>query len=183
MVEIWKDIDNYDGYYAVSSIGRVRSNNRHVISGKIIKRIFGKVLKQGLSKGAYLTVSLWKEGVGKTYRVHRLVATAFLGSRIRKYCVNHKDGDKLNNRLDNLEWASYMENNYHKIFVLGKSNVGVKNGRAKLSVKDVNSIRKLLETTPKPSDESIAVRFNVSRKTVFNIKNNKTWGHLKEGFS
>ena len=68
-----------------------------------------KVLAGGVAGNGYLTVGL----KNKTHTIHRLVANAFIANSLNKRCVNHKDGDKLNNNINNLEWCSYSENNQH----------------------------------------------------------------------
>ena len=98
MQEIWKDIVGYEGLYQVSNIGRVKS----------IKR--DKILKEQLNERGYLRVSLSKNGKHKTWRVHRLVMITFIGYVEGKDQVNHIDGDKTNNRLDNLEYVTPKEN-------------------------------------------------------------------------
>lgn len=91
-MEIWKDINGYEGLYEVSNLGRVKSKR------KILKPINGEYLKVGLSKN----------GVQKTLYIHRLVAETFLGKSNLQ--VNHKDENKHNNYVDNLEWISFKEN-------------------------------------------------------------------------
>ena len=101
--EIWKDIEGYEGLYQVSNRGNVKSlNYRH--TGK------EGILKAGKDKDSYLQVNLWKDGKMKTYKVHQLVAQAFLSNPQGYKELNHKDEDKTNNRADNLEWCSRSYN-------------------------------------------------------------------------
>ena len=97
-MEIWKDIDNYVGLYQVSNLGNV-------------KRTF--VLKQAKDKSGYLNVNLSKNGKYKRFRVHRLVAQAFIVNENNFDEVNHKNGNKLDNRVDNLEWTNHYQNMKH----------------------------------------------------------------------
>lgn len=97
-MEIWKDIDGYDGYYQVSNMGNVRN------------AVKSKILKQQKSRNGYLTVSLTKNNKLTTYRVHRLVASAFIPNPDNKPSVNHIDCDPLNNKAENLEWCTAQEN-------------------------------------------------------------------------
>ena len=94
MKEIWKDIKGYEGLYQVSNLGRVKSKR--------------KILSP--SKGEYLKVVLSKNGVEKVYTIHRLVAKAFIDNFENKPQVNHKDENKHNNVVDNLEWVTNKEN-------------------------------------------------------------------------
>lgn len=110
----WKPVVDFEGFYEVSSCGQVRSVDRQVAQSHCNKtRLWrGKVLKQTIaSTRGYCMVSLSMRG--KTYKkyVHRLVAETWLESR--NETVNHKDGNKLNNTVDNLEWVSYSYNNHH----------------------------------------------------------------------
>lgn len=99
MKEIWKDIPGYEGSYQVSNLGRVRSLNYNH-TGEI------KLLKQGTDKKGYKRVSLYKNGKEKKYPVHRLVAITFISNPNNYKEVNHKDEDKSNNNVNNLEWCT-----------------------------------------------------------------------------
>lgn len=110
MQEIWKDIKDYEGLYQVSNLGNVRKirfiNN---ITNK--EKIFN--ITQQMNTNGYYKVMLYKNGNYKNKSVHRLVAETFIPNLENKLCVNHIDGNKLNNKLDNLEWATYSENMKH----------------------------------------------------------------------
>ena len=103
MNEIWKYIDGYEGLYKVSNLGRVKSLN-YRRSGK------ERMLKPGNTGDGYLFVILYKNGKIKYFTIHRLVANAFLENPDHKSDVNHKDENKTNNRVDNLEWVTRKEN-------------------------------------------------------------------------
>ena len=110
--EIWKDITGYEGYYMVSNMGNVKSlNYRH--TGK------EGILKAGKDKDSYLQVNLWKDGKMKTYKVHQLVAQAFLSNPQGYKELNHRDEDKTNNCVENLEWCTSQYN----------KNYGTRNNR------------------------------------------------------
>ena len=100
MEEIWKDIKDYEGLYQVSNFGKVKS----------IK--FGKerILKPVTDRHGYLLVSLWKNNKQKTYKVHRLVAEAFIPNLYNLPQVNHKDENPLNNNVNNLAWCNSKYN-------------------------------------------------------------------------
>lgn len=100
MSEIWRDVKDYEGHYQVSNLSRVKS----------IK--FGKeiIMKQNIRRGYYY-VGLSKNGKVKNFQVHRLVAEAFIDNPDNLPCVNHKDENKLNNIVENLEYCSVLYNN------------------------------------------------------------------------
>lgn len=99
MDEVWKDIEGFEGLYQVSSLGRVRRA--------------GRIKKPHTDHGGYLTVWLCKNSSQKCMKVHRLVAQAFIPNPECKRTVNHFDGNKKNNRVENLEWATHSENIIH----------------------------------------------------------------------
>lgn len=103
-MEKWVILSEPYGNYAVSDLGQVKN----------VKT--GRVLQQFLrSNDGYLQVSLWNNGKGKSFPVHRLIALSFLPTMDNKYYVNHKNGIKTDNRVENLEWCSPTENNYHAV--------------------------------------------------------------------
>lgn len=101
--EVWKDVVGYEGIYKVSNFGNIKSYSRYP---------HGKLLRGVKSTNGYYKVILCKDGEKSTIAVHRLVATAFLPNSDNLSQVNHKDENKLNNNVDNLEWcsASYNHN-------------------------------------------------------------------------
>lgn len=103
MQEIWKDVIGYEGLYQVSDCGNVRS-----ICGRYGDEV---ILKQGIGSTGYRIVTLCGKGKQKTANVHRLVAKAFLPNPNGYPCINHKDENKTNNSVSNLEWCSYQYNN------------------------------------------------------------------------
>lgn len=106
--EIWKDITSYEGLYQVSNLGRVKSI-KHAI----------KIRKLVENKG-YLYVVLYKNNIGKTFAAHRLVASEFILNTENKPEVNHIDGKRDNNLLNNLEWVTRSENTLHSFRFLGR---------------------------------------------------------------
>lgn len=132
MEEIWKDIKGYEGLYQVSNFGNVKSLDRYIINKNGDKQYFpGKYLNQGISDN-YLKVILSKNNKQRTFRVHILVARTFIPNPENKPEVNHMDGDKSNNRVDNLEWNTRSENELH----------AYKNGLAKPSDKQKQAVAK-----------------------------------------
>jgi len=116
MEEIWKDIEEYEGIYQISSHGRVKSLKRIVvgpshIGGEI--KIKGRIRKNHLRKDSYMGISLNKEGHCNSFLIHRLVANAFILNSENKPDINHKNGVKTDNRVENLEWCTSTENLKH----------------------------------------------------------------------
>lgn len=114
MLEIWKDIPEYEGLYQVSNLGRVKSLERVVISKKgQVFEVEEKILKTiGRSRNRqYLAVHLCRNSATKTASVHRLVATAFIPNPSNLPFINHKDENPGNNDASNLEWCTPAYNN------------------------------------------------------------------------
>lgn len=178
MKEEWKDIRQYKGLYQVSNYGQVKSLN-HRIKTKINNQTAiirkGRVLKFSISRG-YATVILSKNGKKKKSFIHRLVAEAFIPNRDNKPQVNHIDGNKLNNNVKNLEWATSSENIVHAFNIgLIKPPRGEKQGKSKLTEKDVVDIRNSKGIFQK----DLAKKYNVSQQEISRIINNKRWGYIK----
>ena len=108
MTEIWKDIVDYEGLYQVSSLGRVRSY--YAKNGRLSDKT--KILSGKRDKEGYVEVSLCKNGIVTYMRVHRIVASTFLKGDVT-FQVNHIDGNKANNSVDNLEFVTPRENSIH----------------------------------------------------------------------
>lgn len=110
MKEIWKDIENYEGIYQVSNLGRVRSLTRKVICKGGQRTTKGKILKPTVSRNLYLTVDLRQHQKHKTQLVHRLVAQAFIPNPKKYSIINHRDNNPQNNIVTNLEWCTQSYN-------------------------------------------------------------------------
>jgi NUMOD4 motif/HNH endonuclease len=165
--EIWKRINGYEEY-EISNLGRVKSF-KHDRKGKIMKPKFS---------GEYLAVTLCADGQQERKTIHRLVAEHFIPNPSGLPWVNHKDGNKLNNKVTNLEWVTPSENNNHAYKIgLKKGVKGEKHGRSKLNEIDVITIYHLAKSEVIPI-KKIANKFGVTFQTVSDIKLEKRWKHL-----
>lgn len=111
--EIWKDIPNYEGLYQISNFGNIRSIGRtieHKTCYGGFYHIKGKLLKPKIEKDGYYRICLIKNGQKKFHRINRLVAQTFIPNPNNYLIVNHKDENKLNNKVSNLEWCTQKYN-------------------------------------------------------------------------
>lgn len=182
--EIWKPIPTYEGLYEISNRGQVRSLDRCEKMkgryGEYVQRLRnGALLSQ--REGRYLTVTLYKNGRGRQFSVHRLVALIFIGHPPdARSEVNHIDEDKHNNCVNNLEWINRKGNSLHSSY----KQRGEASGTAKLTDKEVLEIRDFLNEGYL-SQKEIAALYGVSNHAIFRIKAGHNWAWLtgfdKEG--
>jgi len=172
-IEKWHPCHLPFNMYDVSNKGNVRSwkNNRHGLA-KI-----PRVLKIKPHSTGYRIATLSTDGSHKI-KVSRLVVIAFLENPHEKKCVNHIDGDKANDNLDNLEWATHSENNKHAFDTgLNKQHKGEANKNSRLSEKDVLKIRGAWEKGEE-SMRSLGRKYKVSHTTISDIIHRRSW-HTK----
>lgn len=155
MIEIWKDIKDYEGLYQISNTGKVKSirYNKEIIR------------KPCLSKG-YKMVKLHKNGVYRPVTIHKLVAKYFIPNPVNKPQINHIDGVKENNIYTNLEWCTGSENLIHAY------KIGLEKGRPKISREQAKAIKEMKGLR---SLRDIGKIFSVSKTTIWKIFNNKRW--------
>lgn len=163
---IWKDIKGFKNLYKISNTGLIKSYKR---SGSK-----GKILKPGNRRG-YESVTLCKENIRKPCSVHRLVALNFIKKVKGKNYVNHKDGNKLNNKVSNLEWVTNKQNIEHSINKIGNTSIGEKNHNSKLKKREVNFIRYIKNKFPKIKSKDISNFYNVTTTCINELLRNKTW--------
>lgn len=183
--ETWKDIPGFPGYQA-SDFGNIRSVSRNVAhysrlgpkSG--VRKIVGRVLKQKRIKNRYPFIILCLDGKPITCSVHRLVALTFIPNPDCKPQVNHRDGNKQNNRKDNLEWVTNSENANHAFQVLGRKSFppcGENNHYAKLSTDDVRQIRAWWKTGD-VTQTALASKWGITSGHIFDIVHGFSWKHV-----
>jgi hypothetical protein len=196
--ETWKPVVGFEDRYRVSNLGRIKG----LRPGK--KYTGNHILTEYVHSNGYVYICLY-DNRGHTIRLHRVVAEAFIGTRPTGYQVNHKDGDKANNRIENLEYVTASENAIHAVRLgLMKSgdqhwsrqkpwltSRGDKNGSrrhpekvcrgeqsvfAKLTEKQVRKIKMRMKEGERSCD--LAKEYGVHRDTIGLIKRNKTWRHI-----
>ena len=176
-VEVWKDIKGYEGHYQVSDLGRVKSLSRVVKSRVGVfgtkKEIILKTFKNG---DGYLKYKLCINGKEKSVISHRLVANEFLENPFNKPQVNHKNGIKDDNRVDNLEWVTSSENVIHSLANnLKIPQKGSEHGMSKLTEKEVLEIRAIGRTK---TLKEVGKMYNVDMSLISLILLNKIWNHV-----
>lgn len=182
MGERWLPVVGYEGLYEVSDLGRVRGCARSLVQisrwGLAVKREWpARVLAPTIDKGRYaygrLQVKLCGHGRQVTRLVHHLVAEAFIGPRPKGKEVAHFDGIASNNRLDNLRYATPLENQQDQVRH-GTAIRGERVGVSKLTESQVIEIRSAVGVTV----QSIADQYGISIAQVSRIRNLKRWGHV-----
>ena len=172
MKELWKDIKGYEGCYQVSNLGRIKSLDRMTNNQYGEYFMKGRILKNSIIKDkGYCRVSL-NNGNGKiSTRVHRLVAEAFIPNPENKPEVNHKDGNKLNNCVSNLEWCTNKENIEHSIRTgLKRHCNGCSNSSSKFTEEDIIFIRKnYKKRDPMYGGVALARRYSCCPQTIYDI--------------
>lgn len=163
--EKWKPVLGYENNYEVSDIASVRNVST------------GKILKPRLMPNGYHSVSLCVSGKCTRYTLHRIVCEAFLGERPYGHEINHKDGNKINNNLSNLEYLTPKENMHHAIHTLKIQHVrGERVHTAKLTEKQVREIMGSLKNGG--STRRLAEAYGVAVRTIRAIKSGRNWSYL-----
>lgn len=174
MTEVWKPVRNYEDCYEVSSLGRLRrSVNR-------FGNPSGRLLSPANALG-YRRYTLCKNRETRTFVAHRLLWEAFVGPIPEGLVMNHKNGIKHDNRLENLEVVTVAENTRHGFRVLGRPpslnpSPGSANGRARLTEADIPAIR--LRLAQGEDMKRIAEDYSVNHGTIWHIAKGRTWGHV-----
>lgn len=171
LVEIWKDVVGYEGYYQISNLGRVKTIARHNAKERI---------KKPQNRCGYKAVRLFKcliENKGVYFSIHRLLAIHFIPNPENKPQVNHINGDKADYRIENLEWCTASENTIHAVKTgLRKTAVGATYKRSNLTDQNIIEIREL---KGKMTHKEIADIYGIGQPCISNIINRKAWKHVK----
>jgi hypothetical protein len=165
-MEIWTDVKGFEDSYEISNFGNLRTKERFVKHYKGgLRKYKPKEKNIRLNENGYFRCNLKKDGKRYDFTIHRLVANSFLENKDDKKAINHINGIKTDNRVENLEWVTLSENTIH----------AVKNRliKTKLTDKEVLEISK-----NKLSTRKIAEIYKVSPSIVWRIKNKKAYKHL-----
>lgn len=171
MREKWKPIKE-DTKYEVSNNGRVRSWKKK--GGGVYDA--PNIMRQSSDQKGYKRINFLINGRTANKKLHRLVAEAFIPNPGNKPQVNHKDGDKSNNSVGNLEWVTNTENMRHAYSTGVKTNRGEMGSKSILVEEDIIEIRQLLKKGVYQKD--IARMFGVAQITISNIKTGRNWSHV-----
>lgn len=178
--EVWKDIPRFEGCYQVSNYGRIKSLARFDYSTRFLKE---RIKRPCYDKDGYLIISLGcakKNIKPKTYKIHQLVAKAFIPNPNDLPEINHIDEDKTNNRADNLEWCTTKYNlTYGHRLDCAR---GERNSKHKLTEKQVLEIRRIYKKGDlEYGQNALAKKYGVSHPSIASIVKNETWKHLLQG--
>jgi len=178
MQEVWKDIKEYEGRYQISNLAMVKSVQRIKANARGKYMANERLLKTNISSSGYYRIVFKLNDKYKTYFLHRLLAIAFIPNPENKPFINHKDGNKLNNSLENLEWCTMSENRQHAYNTgLQNPTSGEIHGMCKLTENQVIDIRKRINNGE--MNNEISKIYNVSHTLISKIKNRNRWKHLK----
>lgn len=176
MEETWRDIAGYEGMYQVSNLGRVRSLDR---TDKRGRKWSGKVLAPIKTKLGYLHIHLLSDGKPETAKIHRLVAESFIPNPDNLPEINHKDENKANNVVTNLEWCDRRYNTTYGKFTheyISNRVSGENNGRSKIKKKEAEEIRRLYVRGSRDFNiTKLAEAYGLCPSQIGNIVRGESW--------
>lgn len=168
-IEKWIPVVGYEGWYSVSSFGRIR-RDRPAPRTRV-----GRILTQWVGKKGYLFTVLCKNNVAKSLQVHSIVCRAFIGEKKSGITVNHIDGKKTNNNILNLEYCTYSENGLHAYRTgLKMGCLGEHNGMSKITKDDVEIIKHMYKVNMW-SQSKIAREYKLSQSHIGRIIRGERW--------
>lgn len=180
-MEIWKDIRGMEGFYQVSNLGRIKALERIIQrKNRGLLKIKEHFVKGSKDTKGYLQLDANINGKRVIKFIHRLVAEAFIENPFNYPQVNHKDGNKENNNVANLEWVTVEENIHHAwANQLNKPLQGEKHGNHKLTDEQVIYIKKHYKKLDKEyGAKALAVKFGVTKTPILLIAKGKAWKHI-----
>ena len=169
--EVIKDIPGYEGRYAINRYGYVWSHPKP-------RSKKGRWLKNNICGNGYQGVSLMGDGAKSTKKIHKLVSDAFIPNPKNRPCINHKDGNKANNSVENLEWCTYSENNKHAwdLGLMTPPNGIYTSRNRKFSLEQIAEIKSDLK---KLNQVQVAQKWDVHQKTIWAIHRGETYKEVE----
>lgn len=175
-MEVWKSVVGYEGLYEVSSLGRVKSLERKCNTRSGIRTVPEKILVNGLDSYGYYQVNLYVENIRNTWKVHRLECLAFLPNPENKRSINHKNGVKTDNRLENLEWSTEKENTVHAHKNgLARGRRGEEHGQTNLTEIQAREIK---YNHDDKTGVELSKMYGITTSSVSAIRNGKRWKYI-----
>lgn len=177
-IEIWKDIEGFEGKYQVSNKGNVKTLARIVVNKG--KHTYHRLRKEKILKNQKTTTGYWQVSLHKNvdkwkfHRIHRLVALHFIPNSENKPQVNHINGIKTDNRVENLEWVTNRENTMDAI----RRGINFTHNN-KITFKDAEKIRELRKNK-KLTFKELGEIYKINKATISHIINNRTWKYGKQ---
>jgi len=168
MEEVWRDVKNFEGLYQVSNLGKVK---RLVSKRVLCERLIGS----SIDRYGYVKRVLSKKGKNHCFTEHRLVAITFLENPENKATVNHINGIRTDNRVENLEWNTQLENKQHAIRTGITNMKGTNHPKCKLNEEQVLEIKKIGFSQTRTS---LSKKYGVSRNSILGIIKGKYWNHI-----
>lgn len=168
MEEVWKDVKDFEGLYQVSNLGNVK---RLVSERVFAERLIGR----SIDKYGYIKRVLSKNGKMFFFTEHRLVAIAFIDNPENKATVNHINGIKTDNRVENLEWCTNNENKQHAVRTGITNKKGVNHNLCKLTEEQVREIRQIGFSQTRTS---LSKKYGVCRNNILQIIRGNIWKHI-----
>lgn len=171
MEEIWIEVEA-NSRYEISNLGKIRAKEMILCGQNGRKRIIkSHIIKQHLDSDGYLTMTRYEEHKNIKSHIHRMLAIAFIPNPLNLPQVNHKNGIKTNNDLDNLEWCTVSYNVSHAFKNKLNNHIGEKHYMSKLNTKEVLEIRNNVDNK---TEIELSKKYKVSSSTINKIINNKT---------
>lgn len=183
-MEVWSKIKDYEGIYEISTFGRIKSlsrlkkgveNTSYLTKEKILKNVF--------DKDGYCLINLYKNNKSKTFKIHRLVALHFIENTLNKEQVNHINGIKTDNRIENLEWCTHSENMKHAL--INKLKIPLKGENCKVSKLTDKIVIEIL-TKKKESNgkrnwgaKEICLKYNIKSTCISEVVSRRNWKHIE----
>lgn len=173
MIEQWRPIAGFETTYEISDQGRLKSLPRLLRDGRMWKGGITSWQRDGKRHW----IALQEDCRIRRRMVYQLVAETFLGPYPKGYCINHKNGDPSDDKLENLEYITYKENTQHAIHVLNTIVRGERHGCSRFITAQISELRELW-ASGKWTQRALAKRYGVTQRAVWQVIHHITWSHV-----